>query len=194
MKKFFLIAVPVLLVLCVACVAVVYFAWPTINSKILELQGQLTITPTLGASLPGTTTNPSQDDTTTTTSDVCNMLTLDIAKQILGTDTKLASQNSGNCTYSSISEDMSSFGVLTMVVTKMTGGTAKVQFDQARATVYENKTETVSGLKADEAYYATGLMQLSILKGDSWIIISGTSDKFADEKELAIATAKLVLK
>ena len=193
MKKFFLIAVPVLLVLCVACVAVIYFAWPSINSKILELQGQLTLTPTMDV-LDTSNSDQGPSNTTTTNSEVCSMLTLDMAKQILGEDAILASQNTGNCTYSSISEDMSSFGVLTMVVTKMSGGTAKIQFEQARATVYENETENVSGLNADEAYYATNLMQLSILKDDSWIIISGTSDKYDDEKELAIATAKLVLK
>jgi hypothetical protein len=118
---------------------------------------------------------------------------LDIAKTILGNDAILASQNTKNCTYSSTNIDAASFGVLTIIVTKSSTTTARTQFEQAKSSAYSNQIETVTGLNADDAYFANTLKQLSILKGDSWIIIFGISDNFASEKELAIATAQLVL-
>ena len=188
MKK---IIVPLVLVLLIVLGIVVYFIWQNSNKNATNNGQELSgITPTNSTSQTGTLVL----DSDTSTSDVCNLLTLDIAKEILGSDTKLDSQNKGNCTYTSISVDSSSFGILTMIVTKSGAITARSQFEDAKVLAYSNQIEAVSGLNADDAYYASTLKQLSILKGDSWIIISGLSDKFPDEKELAIATANLVLK
>ncbi len=201
MKKFLAISIPVILVLCVVCAAVIYFVWQSYGKQITDWQNNLIVTPSLDNPIDPTTNDTLTDDSSTTSpegngpisNDVCKVLTLDVAKQLLGNDAKIASQNEGNCTYSAISTDFSSFGVLTMVITKSNAVTAKTQFETAKNTTYSGDTEMVTGLNADSAYYAKGLTQLSILKGDSWIIISGTSDKFEDEKDLAVAAAKLVL-
>jgi hypothetical protein len=185
MKKKIIIIVSILLVLLLIGAVVIYFVLQSAGKKISdEIQTQLDKNPEIEAM---------EGDENTGTSEICNILTLDIAKQMLGEEAKLGSQNYGNCTYSLISADSSSFGVLTMVVSKLNTLTAKTNFEAAKTSIYEGSTENVTGLNADEAYYASNLKQLSILKGDSWIIISGVSDKFESEKELAIETAKLVL-
>lgn len=185
MKKKIIIIVSILLALFLIGAVVIFFVLQSAGNKLSdEIQNQLE---------ESTTTESLESEEITGTSEICNILTLDIAKQMLGDDAKLGSQNYGNCTYSSVSADSSSFGVLTMVVSKLNAVTAKTNFESAKASIYENSTEPVTGLNADEAYYATNLKQLSLLKGDSWIIISGVSDKFDSEKELAIETAKLVL-
>ena len=202
MKKALIIIIPIILVLCVICAVVVYFVWQSAGNKLTDLQGLLNVSPTAGTVnvTAGANTNDNLNDTTvpadgnTVTSDVCNLLTLDMAKQLLGSDTKLASQNTGNCTYTTLDLDTSAFGMLTMVVSKSNPATARTQFEQAKTLAYGSQTEPVSGLNADAAYFATTMQQLSILKGDSWIIISGVSDKYASEKELALATAALVLR
>ena len=182
MKKALAIIIPIVLVLCVAAGVGIYFLWQSANKTVTDIQSQLDISPTI------------ENTVDTTNNNVCSILTLDIAKQILGDDAQPASENSGNCTYSSVNVDTSAFGVLTMVVSKTNSITAKSNFEQGKTLAYDNQTEPVTGLNVDDAYYATTLKQLSILKGDSWIIISGTSDNYTDEKELAIATAKLIYK
>jgi hypothetical protein len=202
MKKILAIGIPVVLVLCVICGVVVYFVYQSAGKQITDLQNKLTVSPSVVVNSEENFNLPFTNDSGTVipeepsvvASETCNVLTLDMAKQLLGADAKLASSNPGNCTYSSISGDMSSFGVLTIVVTKSNPVSAKAVFEQARTTTYANDTTPVSGLNADDAYYANTMNQLSILKGDSWIIISGTSDKFTSEKDLAVAAAKLAIK
>lgn len=187
MNKKLAIIISIVLVLFVIGAVVIYFIWQSANKTITDKQGQLGVSPTIETSLGDTSSTRSD-------SNVCSVLTLSIAKEILGADAKLASEDSNNCTYSSTNAETSSFGVLTMIVTKTNAITAKSNFEEAKITAYRNQTEQVTGLNADDAYFATTLKQLNILKGDSWIIISGISDNYTSEKELAIATAKLVLK
>jgi len=186
MNKKLAIIVSIVLVLCVIGGVAIYFAWQSASKTITDIQDQIGVSPTIETSL---------DDTGSTASDssVCSVLSLDVAKEILGADAKLASENPNNCTYSLVNAETSSFGVLTMIVTKTNAITARSNFEEAKIAAYSNQIEQVTGLNADDAYFATTLKQLSILKGDSWIIISGISDNFTSEKELAIETAKLVL-
>ena len=199
MKKALLIIIPIVLVLCVVCAGVLYFVWNKSGTQLSDLTSKLqnqpitnTITATTGVVVTST------PDVTSTepqiTSSVCDMLTAEIAKQVLGGEVKSSGSGTTACTYTTSSEDYSKFGVITMVVTNTDALSAKAQFDSAKSSVYKGTTEAVTGLNADEAYYATNIKQLSILKGGSWIIISGVSDNYANEKELAVATAKLVLK
>ena len=187
MNKKLAIIISVVLVLFVIGAVVIYFVWQSANKTITDNQSQLGVSPTIETSL-GDTSSARSD------SNVCSVLTLSVAKEILGADAKLASENPNYCTYSSTNAETSSFGILTMIVTKTNAITAKSSFEEAKTTEYNNQIEQVTGLNADEAYFGTVIKQLSILKGDSYIIISGISDNFTSEKELAIATAKLVLK
>jgi len=181
MKKALIIIIPIVLVLLIAGSVAVYFIWQSF-SKGSNNSGGNTATVTVTAN-PGVA-----EDSGEVENEACALLTLSIAKQVLGSDAVLASQNSGNCTYSSESE----FGVLVIVVSKSDVLTARTQYEAAKSTVYENNTTAVTGLNVDEAYFANGMAQLSMLKGDSWIIISGTSAKYTNEKDLAVATARLV--
>jgi hypothetical protein len=186
MKNKLPLIIVIVLVLCVVCGGVIYFVWQSANNKLTEITNELTTTQTVENS--ANITNSPGNNT------ACTLLTADMAKQILGTEVKTESSSDVGCTYSTANLDLSSFGVLTIIVTKSTPITAKDQFNQAKTLSYSGQTESVTGLNVDEAYYATNLMQLSILKGDSWIIISGTADTFSSEKDLAIAAAKLVFK
>ena len=190
MKKKLIIILSILLVLCVIGGVVIFFVWQSASKTIDNIQNQLGVSPTVEASQSDT----SATDGSASSNEACNLLTLDIAKAILGSDAVLASQNTGNCSYTSTSSDFSSVGGLTIVVTTTDAVTAKSEFEQAKTLSYSNQTEAVTGLNADEAYFAPTYMQLSILKGNSWIILTGFSDKFTSEKDLAIAAAKLVLK
>jgi hypothetical protein len=194
MKKTLLIIVPIVLVILVIVGVVIYFVLQFVNKKGTDNVDLLGISPTVETSVTGTSDSGNTGDSNTVENNACLLLTLDIAKEILGSDAILASQNPGNCTYSATNAETSAFGIITIVVTKTNPITAKEQFDQAKTISYSGDTETITELNADEAYFANTYKQLSILKGDSWIIISGTSDKFADEKEISMATAKLVLK
>ena len=184
MKKKLIIILSILLVLCVIGGVVIFFVWQSASKTIDNIQNQLGVSPTVEASQSDT----SATDGSASSNEACNLLTLDIANAVL------ASQNTGNCSYTSTSSDFSSVGGLTIVVTTTDAVTAKSEFEQAKTLSYSNQTEAVTGLNADEAYFAPTYMQLSILKGNSWIILTGFSDKFTSEKDLAIAAAKLVLK
>jgi hypothetical protein len=190
MKKL-LIVVPIVLVLLVIVGVIIYFVLQSTNKKVTDNVG---VSPTVETSVTETSESGTTGDTITVDNDACLVLTLDIAQEILGSEAILASQNPGNCTYTATNAETSAFGILTMVATKTSPITAKEQFDQAKTVSYSGDIESITGLNADDVYFANTYKQLSILKGDSWIIISGTSDKFADAKELSVATAKLVLK
>jgi len=189
MKKNLTRIIPIILILCIIFAIVVYFIWQSTNKKVTDIENQVGISTTLENPLTETSESGITGD-----NNACLLLTLDITKKIIGNEAILASQNPGICSYSSTNIDTSAVGILMIVVTKTNPVTAKEQFEQAKTTSYSGETEPVTGLNADDAYFANTFKQLSILKGDSWIIISGSSDKFANEKEISVATAKLVLK
>src|SRR3990172_10462632 len=99
MKKALLIIIPIALILCIIGAVATYFIWQSIQ-KGNTLTGGSTPSVTITPEVTDTSTNTNNPSNTSETG-VCALLTLDIAKQILGNDAKLASQSSGNCTYSS---------------------------------------------------------------------------------------------
>jgi hypothetical protein len=156
----------------------------------------------LGITLSGcakktdTTGTDTSSDTSSTASGkkACEILTKEIADQILQTNTKAGDSNSDTtCTYSTDSDDLSELGVLTIVVTQSTSVGARESFEAAKSAAYGSNTEAVSGLNVDDAYWAPSLSQLSILDGSRWIIISGMSSKTEDTKTMCIETAKLAI-
>jgi hypothetical protein len=193
MKKALIIIGAVLLVACILITGLLVWQWPNITNQVNSALGNK-VSSTVTSTIAPTSIVYDDNDSDEVGTDVCAVLTLDIAKQVLGNDAVKSSQNNGNCTYSSMTAD-GGFGVLVMVISSNpNSATARTSFDAARSTVYENKTESVSGLNVDDVYYATNLNQLSILEGSNWVLISGTSDKYTDDKDLAIATAKLIYK
>ena len=204
MKKFI---IPIILVLLLICCVVAFIIWKSSGPILSAIQTQFNISPavttvttdTTGQNTDSTNLTETPSDSTSSSYDACILLTPAIAKQVLGEDVTSTGSGTSSCTYmtslSSISSGSStatSFGILTIVVAKSDPITAKAQFEQAKSITFGGKTETVTGINVDNAYYATNLLQLSILKGDSWIMISGTSDKNPSEKDLVIQTAKLI--
>ncbi len=138
----------------------------------------------------------SDSESNSNDSNACDHLTKDIAEDILKTEVKASESSSDNtCTYVTSEESLEDFGVLTMVVTDTSSDSeARRLFETAKSVTYGNNTDNVSGLDADGAYWAGSISQLSILKDDKWIIISGTSALNEDNKQMAIDTAEEVLK
>jgi hypothetical protein len=125
----------------------------------------------------------------------CSLFTPSDAEQILkATVTPAPDQSANTCTYSTINTDTGSFGIATMVISTSTPTGARTTFETAKAVTYENKTEAVTIPGADDAYWATTLNQLSVLKGSSWIIVSVISgDAGSNDQTNSIEAAKLIL-
>lgn len=193
MKKALIIIGSVIIVSCILITGIVAWQWQNISNQFNSAFNKAVTQTTAPTSAVNDANNNDYNDSTSSSTDVCGVLTLDIAKQILGKEATLSSQNAGNCTYSAMTSD-GGFGVLVMVISTNDSASARTSFETAKRTVYENDTVDVSGLNVDGAYYANSIGQLSILKGNSWVIISGTSDKYANGKDLAVATAKLIYK
>ncbi|PIY17521.1 hypothetical protein CO112_03975 [Candidatus Dojkabacteria bacterium CG_4_9_14_3_um_filter_150_Dojkabacteria_WS6_41_13] len=140
------------------------------------------------------TTSPTATGSETTSSKACDLLTLEIAETIFKDKAKTTDNNSSTaCTYTSQKEDLTSFGIITLVDSNVGVLQARESFETAKTAIYGSSTEAVTGLDADAAYYAPTLKQLSILKGGHWIIITALTDSYPTDKDASIATAKLVL-
>ncbi len=117
----------------------------------------------------------------------CEILTEADAKQVLGVEVKGESTES-TCTYKNAVASGTNISVLIISINE--GSDPKKSYESAKS-IY-GEIEVVSGLNVDEAVWSKSLMQLSMLKGNKWILIGATSTGL-DSKEVSIAAAKLAL-
>jgi hypothetical protein len=184
------------IVLCGASVAA-FFAFG--GTKIFSNLTNTSVTPTASAKQDSTTPTESSDSNGSTGTGsngaACQILTPAIAEKVLGVTLKQDTDNNQNtCTYSYLNETTGDMKIMTMVISNLGKAQAKNSFDMARTSVYQSQTEDISGIDADGAYYAPNLMQLSLLKGNNWIIISVVTDTKDEGKALSIETAKEIVK
>lgn len=134
----------------------------------------------------------------------CELLTLEDAKSLIGSNATLSegsgipnlataeSVNVDNCTYSA---DGATLGDLKQItIQRHYGDTSQVKqaYDNYKK---EFPGEALTGL-GDTAYYATEAKQVQVLQGDYWLFIFGGSINAGDEanKDLGIKTAQMALK
>lgn len=134
----------------------------------------------------------------------CELLTLEDAKTLLGSNATLAkgsgdpnlasteSMSVDNCTYSA---DGATLGDLKQITIQRQFGSS----DQVKQ-AYENYKkeypgDAVTGL-GDTAYYVTGSEQVQVIKGDYWLHVAGGSINAGDgaNKELLTKVAEIALK
>ncbi len=133
----------------------------------------------------------------------CELLTLEDAKTLLGSNATLA-EGSGapnlattedmsvdNCTYSADGDTLGDLKQITIQRQSGDSGQVKQAYENYKK---EFPGETVTGL-GDTAYYVTGSEQVQVLKGDYWLHIAGGSINAGDagNKELIIKAAETAL-
>jgi Tfp pilus assembly protein PilN len=127
-------------------------------------------------------------------SDMCSILTLDIAERVLNTTlVKDMTTDSNSCTYKTSDPTTGDVSIVTMLLNQYTVEEAKQQYDSVKSTAFGKEIEDVTELDADASYWSTTYYRLNILKGDKLIAISTLTAKNPDSKSLSIEIAKLIL-
>jgi cytoskeletal protein RodZ len=204
MNKKVVIAIVVVLVLCCLCsvAGVVFFATrpntTTVNWNVGDLSPNSPTDSSANDDSANRQSNSGRDDgkddsaSSSTKKGACDILTPEIAKKVLKVEVKqTASASTSSCSYSNAVPTLKDLGVLTIVVSE--GPTAKTLFDTAKSGVYKSNTEEVTGLNAEGVYWAVNYKQLSILKGDRWILITTIVSSGRDSKTVSIEAAKEIL-
>jgi len=188
MRKNLLIGISILLIVCIGLVVGGYFLYKQFSSQV-DIAKDIINNQT-------NTNDNNLSDAATFSSKPCELLTMDIAKQILGVSELTLGPNSGSmsCTYTFLNTETQGFSMISLLQNTTDPGLAKSYFDTAKTTTYLDKIEPVTGLKVDDAYYATEFKQLSILNGADWIILSVYSNNADSDKQLTIDAAKLIWK